>query len=89
MNRYEIGGDLNDEFEPGSNNLVLRNRLGITDSLEMGLIESEALDLAYKWSFERFEMRTQFGLAELQEMHSIWLGDIYEFAGQTRTVNIS
>lgn len=89
MSRYSVGGDSEGVFQPGSHGQVLRNNLGITDPLKMGVVEAEALDAAIKWSFDEFETTTQFSITHLRQMHEYWLGDVYEFAGQFRTVNIS
>ncbi len=89
MDRYSVGGQRDDFYEPGSNMLVLKNKIGIASAEEMGLAETQALDAAYRWSFDEYETTTQFNLAEVQRMHRTWLGAIYDFAGEFRTVNIS
>ncbi|MFM9874305.1 MAG: Fic/DOC family protein [Fimbriimonadaceae bacterium] len=89
MSRYSFGGENEDTFEPGSGGLVLKNKIGVTDPSEIGLAETQALDAAYLWSLDEYETISPFSLAEPKRMHSMWLGSIYEFAGQFRTVNIS
>ncbi|MCH8978344.1 MAG: hypothetical protein IH945_03770 [Armatimonadetes bacterium] len=89
MDRYEIGGEGKDAFEPGSGGTVLKNHLGVTDSEEMGRIESAALFEAIAWSDEAFDFGTEFSFETLRAMHRQWLGLIYQFAGEVRTVNVS
>lgn len=89
MDRYEIGDEGGDAFEPGSGGAVLKNLLGVTDAEQMGRIESAALFEAIAWSDEAFDFRTEFRFETLQAMHRRWLGPIYQFAGEVRTVNVS
>lgn len=89
MDRYSTGGEIDDDFQSGSNGLVLKNKLGIIDQHEIGLVETQALDTAYRWSFDEYETTTQFSMQEIKRMHAMWLGSIYDFAGELRTVNIS
>ena len=87
MDRYEVGST--DEFEPGSNETVLRNKLGVTDSREIGLIESKLLQEAILRSFENLESTTKLRFDTVCQWHVDWLGSLYVFAGQIRTVNVS
>ena len=41
--RYDISGSIEAQFEPGSNDTVLRNKLGIAESGEMDKVEAIAL----------------------------------------------
>jgi hypothetical protein len=50
MNRYTVVGSAA-ECEPGSNGLVLRNRLGITDPEIMGSLEQNLLLQLYEGMF--------------------------------------
>lgn len=43
MNRYDTTGNPQAQFEPGSDNTVLKNKLGITRAAEMDDIELELL----------------------------------------------
>ena len=78
-----------DAFEPGSGGRVLRNKLAIQDVDEMDLIEAQALRRAIDQSLDTFETTTRFSVGVLRAMHRSWLGDIYEFAGEIRTINVS
>jgi len=67
----------------------LANKLGITASNgidETELILSEQL---HQSVFEEQFPEGQLGVAMLKSWHRRWLGNIYEWAGQERTVNMS
>jgi cell filamentation protein len=68
---------------------VLRNRLGIRRKREMDQFEYEALLRAQEAYLERISPETRFTAALLCEMHRDWLGEIYEWAGRYRTVELS
>ena len=87
--RYDVSGLREARFEPGSNESVLENKLGITDSDEMDKAEAEALIKATDVIFHEFDARHCFTADDIRHMHKVWLGDIYEWAGQYRHVNIS
>jgi cell filamentation protein len=77
------------EFEPGSRGRVLRNRLGIRRKREMDQVEYEALVRAQEACLERISEDARFTAALLRAMHRDWLGGIYEWAGEYRTVELS
>ncbi|EJW5844163.1 Fic family protein [Salmonella enterica subsp. enterica serovar Kentucky] len=83
MAKYE-GKDPYTDPETG----VLRNRLGLKD--EATLERTEAT-LAYLRSVElaREPVRGKFDLEHMKEIHKKLFGDVYEWAGQLRTVDIS
>ena len=71
--------------------MVLENKLGITDSAELARTEeriskAKALELFEKGLLDVFEIGTFQGLAKI---HEYLFGEIYDFAGQVRTVNIA
>ena len=71
--------------------MVLENKLGITDSAELARTEeriskAKALELFEKGLLDMFEVGTFQGLAKI---HEYLFGEIYDFAGQIRTVNIA
>jgi cell filamentation protein len=66
---------------------VLRNRLGITDLHE--LASAEADYTAQRLSqLERTDLPGHYDLAHLQAFHRHIFGDVYEWAGELRTVAI-
>lgn len=71
--------------------MVLENKLGITDSAELARAEEKigkikALELFETNLLDTFEIGTFKGLAAI---HLYLFGEIYDFAGKMRTVNIA
>ncbi len=71
--------------------MVLENKLGITDSAELARTEEKiskkkALELFEQSLLDTFEVGTFKGLSEI---HRHLFDEIYDFAGQLRTVNIA
>ncbi len=71
--------------------MVLENKLNITDSAELARVEekiskAKAMELFEKKLLDTFEVGTFSGL---KKIHSYLFGDIYNFAGNMRTVNIA
>jgi cell filamentation protein len=77
------------EFEPGSRGRVLRNLLGIRSAREMARVESDALLLAQERLVDGFSPEHRFVSADVREIHRVWLGTIYPWAGDYRGVNIA
>jgi hypothetical protein len=67
---------------------VLRNLLGITDTAELARAEA-ALSASRLIDLERRRLPGRDDLAHLQAFHRYILGDIYDGAGQLRTVSIA
>jgi cell filamentation protein len=67
---------------------VLKNRLGITDAAT--LEQAEAAFVATRsYELSRTPLKGRFDLAHLQAIHRYLFGDVYEWAGQLRTIDIS
>ncbi len=71
--------------------MALKNKLGITDSAELAreeerISKARALELFEKGLLDTFEVGTFQGLAQI---HKYLFDEIYDFAGQVRTVNIA
>jgi cell filamentation protein len=83
MSRYS---DSDPYLNPATH--VLINRLGITD--ESTLEQTEAALVATR-SYELLQtpLKGRFDLAHLQAIHKHLFGDLYEWAGQLRTIDIS
>jgi cell filamentation protein len=79
-------GDLDPYVDPGSG--VLRNRLGITDPGELAAVEA-ALTASRLVDLERRRMAGAYDLAHLQAFHRYIFGDVYDWAGELRTVAIA
>ena len=73
-------------FDPRSG--VLRNRLGITDPGELAEVEA-ALTASRLVDLEQRRLAGDYDLAHLQVFHQYIFGDIYDFAGELRTVTIA
>ena len=86
--KYEAFGP-EAEFEPGSRGRVLRNLLGITRVRDMNEAESQALELAQDAALDRYSVDHRITAADICTLHKLWLGPIYSWAGNYRSVNIS
>ena len=88
QNRYGAQG-AEAEFEPGSRGRVLRNLLGIRSVRELARRESEALLAATQWLIDDTEVDQRFVAKDVCRMHRTWLGDIYQWAGEYRSGNMT
>jgi cell filamentation protein len=77
------------ETESGSRGKVLRNRLGIRRKRDMDAAEYEALLRTQDAYLEQISAETRFTAALIRQMHRDWLGEIYEWAGAYRTLELS
>ena len=77
------------ETQPGSSGRVLRNLHGIARVREMDVAEARALQTAMDRFVRRFDERHRFTAADIRTMHRTWLGEIYAWAGEYRSVNMS
>ncbi|MDF3822936.1 Fic family protein [Leptospira sp. 96542] len=85
--RYQATGP-QAEWQPGSGERVLRNKGDITDPVLMDDVELQLLLQLYE-----FVMREQFparrlDVADVKEWHRLWLGNLYDWAGEERLVNM-
>lgn len=87
--RYDVSGITEAQFEPGSNEQVLKNRLGITSVKEMDDTEAHALERTMVGLIGKYNEKHRFTATHLREIHKSWLGEIYEWAGDYRQVNVS
>lgn len=85
--RYATAGS-EAEFQPGSRGRVLRNFLGITRAREMEEAETQALTAAQRAARTIYGPNHRFTPADIRRLHRMWLGSIYPWAGNYRTVNI-
>ncbi|MDA8086722.1 MAG: Fic family protein [Nitrospiraceae bacterium] len=89
MTRYDTSGLVEAQYEPGSRGRVLKNKLGIKSKKEMDRAEFEAQLLALKRLAGMFNITHRFTAKDICRIHKVWLGDIYEWAGKYRRVNLS
>ena len=85
--RYDASGP-ETEYERGSRGRVLRNRLGIKSVREMERKESEALLAAAEQFVDETLLDQRFTPDDIRRMHRVWLGEVYEWAGEYRQVNM-
>ena len=87
--RYDVSDLPEAQFEPGSNGLVLKNLLGITSKHIMDEVEARALEQAMDVLVRAYGETHRFTVTDLCDCHRIWFGEIYEWAGHYRRVNVS
>ncbi len=80
--KYGVGHD--PYCYPGTD--VLKNRLNITDADELNRVESQITALRAETLTPQFE---RFDAARLREIHAHLFQDIYDWAGEYRTVDLS
>ena len=67
---------------------VLKNRLNIADETSLEQTEADIV-AARSYELSRTPLKGRFDLAHLQAIHKYLFGDLYEWAGQLRTIDIS
>jgi cell filamentation protein len=87
--RYDVSGLIEAQYEPGSDDLVLRNSLAITDPEEMDQVEARALASATDVLIREYDQEHKFNAADICHFHKTWLSKVYEWAGRYRRVNIT
>lgn len=87
--RYKTSHLPEDQYEPGSRGLVLRNLLSVKSKREMDQLETLALRQAEEKILHIYDERHRFTAVDIQKIHKIWLGDIYDWAGNYRQVNLA
>lgn len=87
--RYQSAKGIEGEFEPGSHRRVLANKLGIISKKVMDQLEFEALVQAQEKYLSKVTTETTFSSDMICTMHRNWLGKIYPWAGDYRSVELS
>ena len=87
--RYDTKDLMDDQPEPGSRGRVLKNLLGISKKREMDIVEAREQLRAMADLVLLYDKNHRFTADDLCDMHRIWLGGIYGWAGNYRQVNIS
>ncbi|MEJ6120644.1 Fic family protein [Vibrio sp. 2-Bac 85] len=86
--KYDVNSS-EGEFQAGSDSKVLKNLLGIISELEINDAESVLLVQLYQHLFDDvIHSPDSLTIADIQEWHRKWLGNIYGWAGTTRSVNM-
>ena len=87
--KYETSGMTEDQYEPGSGGRVLRNLLKIKSKREMDHLEAREQLRTLDDIARLFGESHSFTADDICQIHKIWLGRIYPWAGTYRHVNIS
>jgi cell filamentation protein len=87
--KYDVAGLSEAQYEPGSQGLVLKNLLGVKKKSEMNQLEAVALKQAEDILFRKYGTNHRFTAKDICQIHKLWLGKIYLWAGQYRQVNLS
>ncbi|MCS5710982.1 Fic family protein [Candidatus Berkiella aquae] len=87
--RYDTQGTDEGETEPGSSGRVLKNLVSVKRKREMDALEYQALIKVTDDSFENYSQSYSFTSLELCKLHKAWLGNLYNWAGSYRQVNMS
>ncbi len=88
-NRYDTTGIPEGQFQPDSNGRVLRNKPGVADPAEMDDIELDLLEQLTECVLDEVTEDQKITIQNLNEWHQRWLGNVYEWAGKYRSVNMS
>ena len=86
MNRYEVTSS-EGELQPGGEEGVLSNRLGLTRKRDIDDAETELLQALYERVLT--SPVDSLAFAGIERWHCQWLGNLYDWAGNLRTVNMS
>ncbi len=68
---------------------ILKNKLGLINEQELELVENEALIRVYDQAAMHYRASHQFTMQDVCRLHEMFLGDIFEWAGEYRRVDIS
>ncbi len=88
QSRYDTSGLIEGQIEPGSGGRVLKNLLGIKRKREIGQVETTELLRAQDELVDIYGKDHRFTADDIRRMHAIWLGNVYEWAGSYRRVNL-
>ena len=87
--RYDTSGLPEGQFQPGSDDRVLLNKLGIQDPQDMEGLEFDRLVQLQRELFDELSMDQHITVNDLFDWHRRWLGPVYDWAGNYRTVTMS
>lgn len=85
--RYTVPG--NEDYEPNSNNEVLKNLLGIKQKSVIEVLEEQELERTGNQLIDIYDAEHHFSAMDICDIHELWLANIYPFAGKYRTVTMS
>ena len=82
ISRYDVSELIEAQYQPNSCGRVLRNLLEITSKRKMDELEAKEQKRALKEILSVYTLDHRFKAADICRMHKIWLGGIYQWAGQ-------
>ncbi|CAM5184370.1 protein adenylyltransferase OS=Castellaniella defragrans OX=75697 GN=HNR28_001870 PE=4 SV=1 [Castellaniella defragrans] len=88
MSRYEVS-EWQNSTQPGSGGEVLRNRIGIVSRHDMDAAELELLRKLYLFVLQDHLPAGVLTVRMIRDWHRRWLGNLYDWAGHQRSVNMS
>lgn len=86
--RYNTDNLTEAQCEFGSRGRVLRNLLGLRSKRAMDEVEAVKLAEVTDWAIRHVTADQRFTAADVCQWHKHWLGEVYEWAGEYRQVNI-
>lgn len=86
-NRYEVPND--EDYEPGSNDSVLKNNLGIKEPEVIEQLEANELERVGLELIGVYNENYQFTAEDICNIHESWLAGIYPSAGKYQSVVLS
>ncbi|MFO7954670.1 MAG: hypothetical protein R6U45_07740 [Thioalkalivibrio sp.] len=87
MSPYRATGP-DESAEPDSDGRVLANKMGITEQRELDEAETQLLRMLYEEVFANLEPDQPLDVPLIKHWHRRWLGNLYDWAGQERQVNL-
>ena len=87
--RYNVQGLEEAELESGASEPILKNLLGLKSQAALDEAEEDALKEVQNRIVDSYENIHLFTVADLCNIHALWLGKIYAWAGSYRQVNLS
>lgn len=88
MSRYDATGSQGSP-QDGAENGVLANKFSITTSQEIDELELLLLNRLYLSVIGENLPKRRISVGMIKEWHQLWLGNVYDWAGQERSVQLS
>jgi cell filamentation protein len=88
LSKYELNS-AEDRYQPGSEDLVLANKLGIIDEEDMEALEYGLLLMLYEQLFIEGQPPKALAFEHISRWHRQWLGNVYDWAGKLRNANLT
>lgn len=85
--RYDVTNSQG-AFQPGSNDRVLLNKLGLASEEDVNEVEMHLLEQLYVEVLINHLPDRRLSASDLKHWHRLWLGNVYDWAGQERSVNM-